>query len=388
MDVVYNHTFDIEGGNFDRTAPGYFYRYREDGTAANGSGCGNETASDRKMMRKYMIESLLHWVKEYHVDGFRFDLMGIHDIETMNAIRAALDEVDPSIFIYGEGWAAEAPLYDVEKLAMKANTYQIPGVAAFSDEFRDGLRGSWQDDSKGAFVVGELGFEADVRFGIAAALPHPQLQDPALKSPKAWASEPTQMISYISCHDDHCIADRLIHTAKECERTALFKLAQTAVFTSQGVPFIFAGDEIMRDKKGVKNSYKSPDTINTIEWSNKAKNHDAFEYVKGLIAMRRAHPAFRMGDAEMVYQHLKFIALDEPQVVAFRIEGQPNGESWRNITVVLNARRSEVEIDLPEAKYMVVAQEGRINHRDGLGIVEGSKLSVAPQSAMIVYEVE
>ncbi len=388
MDVVYNHTFDIEGGNFDRTAPGYFYRYNEDGTPANGSGCGNETASEREMMRKYMVESLLYWVDEYHIDGFRFDLMGIHDIETMNVIRAALDEVDPSIFIYGEGWAAEAPIYDADKLAMKANTHFMPGIAAFSDEFRDGLRGSWQDDSKGAFVVGEAGFEPDIRFGIAAALPHPQLRDPAMKSPEAWANEPTQMISYVSCHDDHCIADRLIHTAPEEQRVALFKLAETAVFTSQGVPFIFAGDEIMRDKKGVKNSYKSPDEINTIEWSRKELNRSAFDYVKGLIAMRKAHPAFRLGSAELVYNHLKFIAVDEPSVVAFRIEGTPNGDSWKNITVVLNARTTTAEIDVPEATYQIVAQDGEIDHVDGLGSVTTSKLSVAPQSAMIVYERE
>lgn len=388
MDVVYNHTFDIEGGNFDRTAPGYFYRYKEDGTPANGSGCGNETASEKEMMRKYMIESLLYWIDEYHIDGFRFDLMGIHDIETMNAIRAAIDEIDPSIFIYGEGWAAEAPIYDAEKLAMKANAHLMPGIAVFSDEFRDGLRGSWQDDSKGAFVVGEAGFEQDIRFGIAAALPHPQLQEPAMKSPESWANEPTQMISYVSAHDDHCIADRLIHTAPEEQRMALFKLSQTAVFTSQGVPFIFAGDEIMRDKKGIKNSYKSPDEINTIEWSGKELNQSAFDYVKGLIAMRKAHPALRMGSADLIYNHLKFIAVDEPSIVAFRIEGKPNGESWKNITVILNARTTTAEIDVPEATYLIVAQNGEIDHEQGLGSVTTSRLSVSPQSAMIVYERE
>ncbi len=385
LDVVYNHTFNTEDSNFERTVPQYFFRQKADGTAANGSGCGNETASERTMVRKYMIESVLHWVKEYHIDGFRFDLMGIHDIETMNQIRAALNNVDPTIFVYGEGWAAEAPAYDADKLAMKVNTHLIPGVAAFSDEFRDGLRGSWQDDSKGAFVVGEAGFEPDVRFGIVAALPHPQLADPKMKSPQAWCEEPTQMISYVSCHDDHCIADRLIHTAPEESRTALFKLAETAVFTSQGVPFIFAGDEIMRDKKGVKNSYKSPDEINTIEWSGKSLNRDAFEYVKGLIAMRKAHPAFRLGSAELVYKHLKFIAVDEPSVVAFRIEGAPNGDTWKDITVVLNARESAAEIDVPKARYQIVAKDGKIDHLKGLGSISTSKLNVAPQSAMIVY---
>lgn len=388
LDVVYNHTFNTEDSNFERTVPQYFFRQKEDGSMANGSGCGNETASERAMMRKYMIESVLYWVNEYHIDGFRFDLMGIHDIETMNAIRVAVNEIDPTIYIYGEGWAAESPAYDADKLAMKANTYLLDGIAAFSDEFRDGLRGSWQDDSKGAFVVGEAGFEPDVRFGIAGALPHPQLKDPKMKSPKAWANEPTQMISYISCHDDHCIADRLIHTAPKNSRVALFKLAQTAVFTSQGVPFIFAGDEIMRDKKGVKNSYKSPDSINTIIWESKEINSDAYNYVRELIAMRKAHPAFRLGSAELVYEHLEFIAIDTPSVVAFRIKGKPNGESWKNITVILNAQTKSVKVDVPKAKYQIVAEGGEINHLKGLGSVTTSKLKVAPQSAMIVYEKE
>ncbi len=386
LDVVYNHTFDIDGSGFERTAPGYFYRYRADGTPANGSACGNETASDKEMMRKFMVESVLYWVDEYHIDGFRFDLMGIHDIETMNAIRKALDEVDPTIFVYGEGWAADTPQYDYDKLAMKVNTHLMPGVAAFSDEFRDGLRGSWREYTKGAFLVGEEGFEADVRFGIAAALPHPQLADSAMKSPQAWTKQPTQMISYVSCHDDHCIGDRLILTAPKDEHTALHKLAHTAVFTSQGVPFIFTGDEFMRSKKGVKNSYNSPDTINTIDWSQKELNRDAFDYLKALIAMRKAHPALRMESAEDIYKHLKFIATDEPSIVAYRIEGRPNGESWKNITIVLNARRSVATIDVPLADYEIVAQNGKIDHINGLGSVKTSTLSVAPQSAMILYE--
>ncbi len=388
MDVVYNHTFDTEGSNFERTVPGYFFRHKADGTPANGSGCGNETASERAMMRKYMIESVVYWATEYRIDGFRFDLMGIHDIETMKAIREALDQVDPSIYIYGEGWAAEAPEYPAEELAMKANTHLIPGVAAFSDEFRDGLRGSWRDHNKGAFVTGESGFEPDVRFGIAAALPHPQLLAESMNSPKWWALEPSQMISYISCHDDHCIGDRLINTAPAASHSALYKLAQTAVFTSQGVPFIFAGDEILRNKQGVSNSYKSPDSINTIEWSGKDRHAAELDYLKSLIAMRREHPAFRLGSSKLIYDHLHFLETDSPSVVAYRIEGNPRGEKWRNITVVLNARKSPYTISLPAASYTVVANGGKIDIEKGLGTINGSKIKVAAQSALIVYENE
>ena len=388
MDVVYNHTFNTENSNFQLTVPGYFYRFNDDGTFANGSGCGNETASDRDMVRKYIVESVKYWVNEYHIDGFRFDLMGIHDIETMKAIRAELDKIDPTIFIYGEGWAASAPKYPSEKLAMKANVWQMPGVAAFSDEFRDSLRGSWNDDTKGAFVTNGKGHEAGVMFGISAALPHPQLKEARKDMPASWTAQPSQMISYVSCHDDHCIGDRLKITAPDADekqRMRLFKLAETAVFTSQGVPFIFNGDEMMRDKKGVKNSYCSPDSINVIDWRLKKEHQDAYEYIRGLIALRKAHPAFRLGSADKVYEHLEFINPAAKGVVAFRIKGQPEGESWKDIIVILNAKDSAAKVKVPEGTYRLVCHDGRINPEKGLHDVKGMTLVAAPKSATIAY---
>ena len=388
MDVVYNHTFNTDNSNFQLTVPGYFYRQNDDGTFANGSGCGNETASDREMVRKFIVESVKYWVNEYHVDGFRFDLMGIHDIETMKAIRTELDKIDPSIFIYGEGWAAGAPKYPFEKLAMKANTWQMPGVAAFSDEFRDSLRGSWSDDTKGAFVTNGKGHEAGVMFGIAAALPHPQLKEVRKDIPQSWTGQPSQMISYISCHDDHCIGDRLKITAPKADvkqRMRLLKLAETAVFTSQGVPFIFTGDELMRDKKGVKNSFCSPDSINVIDWRLKKEHQDSYEYIRGLIALRKAHPAFRLGNAEKVYEHLEFINPSAKGVVAFRIKGQPEGEVWKDITVILNATKKNIKVEVPEGTYCIVCHDGEINPEKGLSDVKGKTLVAAPQSATIAY---
>ena len=351
LDVVYNHTFNTEESNFERTVPGYFYRQTKDGKPANGSGCGNETASDRAMMRKYMVESVLYWINEYHIDGFRFDLMGIHDIETMNEIRAAVDKIDPSIFIYGEGWAASAPQLDQEELAMKANIYKMPRIAAFSDEMRDGLRGGWDDDRKGAFLIGQPGHEMSIKFGLVGAVKHPQvINDSVNYSKEPWALQPTQMISYVSCHDDMCLADRLKATmpdATDEERASLHKLAETFVFTSQGVPFIFAGDEMMRDKKGIHNSYNSPDSINTIDWRNKTIHHDVFDYVRELITLRKNHPAFRMGDADKVRQYMEFLPVEGSNLVAFILKDNANGDSWKNIIVAFNSRKEPAKLSIP-----------------------------------------
>ena len=389
LDVVYNHTFNTEESNFERTVPGYFYRQTKDGKPANGSGCGNETASDRAMMRKYMVESVLYWINEYHIDGFRFDLMGIHDIETMNEIRAAVDKIDPSIFIYGEGWAASAPQLDQEELAMKANIYKMPRIAAFSDEMRDGLRGGWDDDRKGAFLIGQPGHEMSIKFGLVGAVKHPQvINDSVNYSKEPWALQPTQMISYVSCHDDMCLADRLKATmpdATDEERASLHKLAETFVFTSQGVPFIFAGDEMMRDKKGIHNSYNSPDSINTIDWRNKTIHHDVFDYVRELITLRKNHPAFRMGDADKVRQYMEFLPVEGSNLVAFILKDNANGDSWKNIIVAFNSRKEPAKLSIPTGRYTIVCKDGKIK-QSGMGQVSGNEIIVPARSAMIIHQ--
>lgn len=389
LDVVYNHTFNTEESNFERTVPGYFYRQTKDGKPANGSGCGNETASDRAMMRKYMVESVLYWINEYHIDGFRFDLMGIHDIETMNEIRAAVDKIDPSIFIYGEGWAASAPQLDQEELAMKANIYKMPRIAAFSDEMRDGLRGGWDDDRKGAFLIGQPGHEMSIKFGLMGAVKHPQvINDSVNYSKEPWALQPTQMISYVSCHDDMCLADRLKATmpdATDEERASLHKLAETFVFTSQGVPFIFAGDEMMRDKKGIHNSYNSPDSINTIDWRNKTIHHDVFDYVRELITLRKNHPAFRMGDADKVRQYMEFLPVEGSNLVAFILKDNANGDSWKNIIVAFNSRKEPAKLSIPAGRYTIVCKDGKIK-QSGMGQVSGNEIIVPARSAMIIHQ--
>ena len=389
LDVVYNHVFDRATSNFERTVPGYFFRDKPDGTAANASGCGNETASERAMMRRYMVESVKYWMEEYHIDGFRFDLMGIHDLETMNEIRQAATAIDPAVLLYGEGWAAETPVLPADRQAMKANIGRLPGFAAFSDELRDALRGPFSDDRKAAFLAGLPGEEESVKFGIAGAIAHPGVDCSKVNySQKPWATQPSQMISYVSCHDDMCLVDRLKASIPGIDDDALVrldKLAQTAVFVSQGIPFIQAGEEVLRNKKGVHNSFCSPDDVNAIDWRGKARHSDVFDYYRGLIALRKAHPAFRMGSADLVRSHLHFLPAPQACVVAFRLDGQAVGDSWKHTYIVLNAGKTAVSLAVPEANYTIVCRDGRID-LEGLAETTTDVLTVAPQTALIVHD--
>ena len=397
LDVVYNHTYDIEHSNFQRTYPDYYYRKTTEGAYSNGSGCGNETASDKPMMRQFMIESVKYWINEYHIDGFRFDLMGCHDIETMNEIRRAVDAIDPSIFIYGEGWSAGGCALPNERLGMKANIPQMPRVAAFSDEIRDALRGPFDDDSKCGwlgtgiriFKSSDLtGFKESLKFGIAGAIEHPQVDMTQVNYSKApWAVEPTQMMSYVSCHDDMCLFDRLKASLPGVSRDELIRLdllAQTAVFTSQGVPFMLSGEELLRTKQGVHNSFESPDSINHLDWSNKTKYPQVFDYYKDLIALRKHHPAFRLGNADLVRKHLEFLKTPD-KMVAYRLKHYAGRDDWRNIIVILNANRADAEVTIPEGNYTIVCCDGIINE-NGLGTLKGSKAIVDAQSALILHD--
>ena len=388
LDVVYNHTYDINHSNFQRTYPDYYYRKTEEGTYSNGSGCGNETASDKPMMRKFMEESVRYWFDEYHVDGFRFDLMGVHDIETMNAIRKMMDDIDPNILIYGEGWSAGACALPNEQLGMKANMQQMPHIAAFSDEIRDALRGPFSDDKEGGFLAGVPNCEESLKYGITGAIAHPQVDMTQVNYSKTpWATEPTQMISYVSCHDDMCLVDRLKTSMPGITMDELIRLdllAQTAVFTSQGIPFMLSGEELLRDKKGVHNSYESPDSINRLDWSNLQKYPQVFEYYQRLIALRQHHAAFRLGNADLVRKHLEFLETPR-QTVAFRLKNLEGKDAWNNIVVILNAAKSPQQVSIPEGAYTIVCQEGKLDEK-GLASFNGNTISVAPQSALILHQ--
>ncbi|MBP5409948.1 MAG: type I pullulanase [Prevotella sp.] len=395
LDVVYNHTYDIEHSNFQKTYPDYYYRKIQNTpnnqktlTYSNGSGCGNETASEQPMMRAFMLESVRYWIEEYHIDGFRFDLMGCHDIETMNAIREMVNEIDPTIFIYGEGWSAGACALPNEQLGIKANISKMPGIAAFSDEIRDALRGPFSDDNKGGFLAGVPNCEESLKYGITGAIAHPQVDMTKVNySKEPWATEPTQMISYVSCHDDMCLVDRLktsIPNISESELIQLDLLAQTAVFTSQGVPFLLSGEELLRDKKGVHNSFESPDSINHLDWSNLQKYPQVFEYYKRLIALRQHHPAFRFGNAHFVRKHLEFLKAPR-QTVAFRLKDLDGKDSWNNIVVILSASKSPQKVIIPKGAYTIVCQNGHLDEK-GLGSFNGHTITVPPQSALILHQ--
>ena len=398
LDVVYNHTYNIDNSNFQKTYPDYYYRKTADGTYSNGSGCGNETASEKPMMRRFMMESVKYWINEYHIDGFRFDLMGCHDIETMNQIRQMVNTIDPTIFIYGEGWSAGACALPNEKLGMKANIPQMPGIAAFSDEIRDALRGPFSDDtvsgwlgrlntSKAGQFTGDQEVES-LKFGLVGCIQHPQVDMKKVNySKEPWAIEPTQMMSYVSCHDDMCLVDRLkasIPRIKEDEIIRLDLLAQTAVFTSQGVPFMLSGEELLRNKKGVHNSFESPDSINQLDWQNKLRYPQVFEYYKNLIQLRKHFPHFRLGSAAEVRDKMCF--LNAPSgVVAYSITDTMGNVTNKVVIVVLNPTRKQQTISIPEGHYTIVCASGVID-LNGIDTFTGRQVSVAPQTALIIHD--
>lgn len=388
LDVVYNHTADIEHSNFQRTYPDYYYRKRADGGYSDGSGCGNETASEKPLMRAFIIESIVYWAREYHIDGFRFDLMGVHDIKTMNAACRALHKIDPSIFVYGEGWSAGQCAYPSHLLASKAHMKQMPGIAAFSDELRDGLRGPFYDDKQGAFIAGVSGAEERIKFGIVGGIAHPQVNMQQVGGDHLpWNDDPTQFISYVSCHDDMCLVDRLRASVPNLTPEMLVRLdclAQSVVMLSQGVPFMLSGEEMLRDKQGVHNSYQSPIEINALPWQNLQRYPQLFTYYQRLIALRRHHPAFRLGNANLIRQHLSFLPT-QPNLVGFILTGHAGGDVWDNIVVVFNANNEARKVTVPKGRYTIVASNGTINET-GWGSVETDHLWVDAHSMLIAHQ--
>lgn len=391
MDVVYNHTAENDGSNFELTAPGYYHRHWDDGKYSDASGCGNETASDRQQMRDYIINSTKYWADEYHIDGFRFDLMAIHDTETMNEVAAELKKINPDIFVYGEGWTAGDSPLAVDRRALKENVSKMKDIAVFSDDLRDAVKGHYSNAEDRGFATGKPGNEETVMIGIVAATPHPQVDYKKGNNSKfPYAESPEMIVNYVSCHDDLSLTDKLHKSmAGEPEKNMLeaAKLAQTIVFTSQGTPFMFAGEEIFRDKKGVHNSYKSPDSINAIDWNNKTKYHDQFEYYKGLTALRKAHPAFRMTSADDIARHLVFDKIDSaktPNLISYSLRDHANGDSWNEIKLVFNGASEPQTVNIKKGDWKIVAKDGKISPAEGLGTTKGGKITLAPYSALIL----
>jgi pullulanase len=388
LDVVYNHTADIAHSNYTQFAPGYFYRHNPDGSYSDATGCGNEFASEQPMASKFMMESLLYWVKEYHIDGFRFDLMGAHDIKTMNAVSDTLHNINPSIVIYGEGWTAGSSPYPEDKRAMKKNVLNLHKIAAFSDDIRDGLKGGWSDVKAKGFVSGNQNSKMSVMFGVVASVKHPQIDYSKVADSKApWAKQPYGTITYASCHDDNTLFDRLKienPDASEADLAKMDKLANAIVLTSQGISFLHSGEEMLRTKQLVANSFKSPDNINEIDWSRKTKYVDVFEYYKQMIALRKAHPAFRMPTAGMIRRHLHFIETSDPSTIVYQLTDHANGDKWNNILVILNGSKDPKTVNIPAGNWTLVSDGDKVDETGKL--VSGSLVTVPGITAYVLHD--
>jgi pullulanase len=369
IDVVYNHTGLIFESYFNQTVPGYFYRFNHDGTFSDGSGCGSELATEREMVRKYIIDSVAYWAEEYHIDGFRFDLMGLIDIETMNQIRTRLDKIDPKIFIYGEGWSAGASPLPEKFRAVKTNTSRLDRIASFCDDLRNGLKGSPFDKNNAGFISGVTLREEQLKFGIIGAIEHDQIiYNFVDTSRKAWANSPAQCVNYVSCHDNYTLFDKLQYSCPEASPETIERMARLAfavIFTSQGVPFIHAGEEMLRSKGGHPDSYRSPDYINQIDWTRKVHYSGLISFFKNCIQLRLQHPAFRIFDGDIVRSKLRFFGKYIPGVIAYELCDHANGDRWRRILVLLNGNNYSVEYEVPMENWLIVAQNGEVMPNGG-----------------------
>lgn len=377
MDVVYNHMYSATESNFHKLVPGYYYRYNEDGTFANGTGVGNDTASERKMMRKFMVDSVAYWAKEYNLDGFRFDLMGIHDYETMNEIRKAVNQIDPSIILHGEGWDLNTPLA-AELKANQKNAEKMKGIAHFNDNIRDGLKGSVFEEKENGFVNGKENMEDRIKKGITAGIDY--------DTNSSTYQDPEQVLTYVEAHDNHTLWDKLELTNpgdSEEVRKQMHKLSSSILLTSQGVPFLHAGQEFMRTKYGDHNSYKSPDSINQMDWLRRASFNNEVDYMKGLIELRKKYAAFRMTSAEQTKKQVSFI--DAPKsVVAYSIDGKGNGNKNEYFMVAHNANRESVEIALPSKGPWKVLVDGKQSGSKTLYVVRDNKIKVPALSSLVL----
>jgi len=387
LDVVYNHTGLIFESYFNQTVPGYFYRFNHDGRFSDASGCGTELATEREMVRRYIIESVAYWAEEYHIDGFRFDLMGLMDIETLSQIRIRLDTIDPKIFMYGEGWSAGESPYPEKLRAIKANTKQLDRIASFCDDMRNGLKGSPFEKNNAGFISGVTLREEQLKFAIIGAVQHDQIiYDYVVTSKLAWANNPAQCVNYVSCHDNYTLFDKLQYSCPEASSETIERMARLAfgiVLTSQGVPFLFAGDEMLRSKGGHPDSYRSPDLINQIDWSAKARYASLVKFVRNCIELRHQHPAFRISDSEMVRSKLRFFGKYIPGVIAYELCDHANGDRWRRIMVLLNGNSYSVEYDIPMENWLIVAQNGEVMP-NGAGYTKTGLVRLHPISMMIL----
>ncbi|MEO3944453.1 type I pullulanase [Gorillibacterium sp. CAU 1737] len=340
MDVVYNHMYDGFRVHFAKLVPGYYFRYRDDRTLWDGAFCGNEVASEREMVRRYIVDSVVYWAKEYSLDGFRFDLMGLMDVDTMREIRHRLDEIDPSILMIGEGWHMECGLTD-EQRSSQRNADRLPRVGQFNDHMRNAIKGSHYHRIEHGFVDGGEHLEREVCTGIAGAIPYSE-------EIRSFAHEPDQCVNYVECHDNYTLWDKLEVTNgfEEEELEAMHHLATGMVLTSQGIAFLHAGQEFLRTKNHVENSYKSLDPINWLDWDRCAVRQTDVHFVRQLISLRHAHPAFRLRSAADIRRHLTFEKASDG-CVAFTLRDHAGGDPSRHLYVAYHGRKDTITLPLP-----------------------------------------
>ena len=380
LDVVYNHVYDAESYCFNKIVPGYFSRISADGIYSNGSICGNDTASERAMVKKYIVDSVRYWADEYHIDGFRFDLAGLIDTDTINACIEAVHETHPNVIFYGEGWNMNTNVTkEGYTMATQANSTVTPGFSYFSDFVRDSLRGSNSNASTVGYLAGGGGYTSAVR--------------DTFMGKSTWCKSPSQTVNYISCHDGYALYDRLMMSTmgvSEEDRIKMNNLGAAIILTSQGTPFFQAGEEMLRSKPTEEgydhNSYKSPDSVNSIKWDTLADEaySDVVDYYAGLIAFRKAHPALRMTTAEEVAEHITVLDDLEFNVMACHISAGANGED-NEIVAIFNPRSAETVVTLPEGQWTICVDAENAG-TESLGTAEGTVTVDAISACVLVKE--
>lgn len=348
MDVVYNHVYEVDNHALNRTVPGYYFRRTSEGYLSNGTGVGNDTASERLMMRKFIVDSVAFWAKEYHIDGFRFDLMGIHDIETMNQVRAALDEIDPSIIVFGEGWDLSTNLAWDQK-ASHHQAKRMPGVGQFNDGIREALKGNDFDATTRGFINGAWYTENKLADNFMAGAGTNQYL------------EPGQVIQYVEAHDNYTLYDRLVTADPHLEKDTIIRrheLATTAILLAQGVPFLHAGQEFLRTKYGVRDSYNSSTQINQLDWLRQENYEHSVVMVKNLIALRKAEPLLHLKNYHEIREKMRILKASY-QIVAFEYRDETT-----RLLVVLNAQAQPLKYSLTPGDYIMKLVDGEVMLED------------------------